>query len=81
MRDGCAARTVGRRLRRLRGARSLEEAAAAAEISAEALRSYEAGARMPRDEVKLRLARQYRCSIFDLFFSENSTKCDNTNDE
>ena len=55
--------------------------AAAAEISAEALRSYEAGARMPRDEVKLRLARQYRCSIFDLFFNENSTKCDIINEE
>ncbi len=64
---------VAGRLLRLRGMRSQEEVAAALGIRQSTLAMYERGARMPRDEIKLALARYYGCSVEDLFFSENDT--------
>ena len=66
---------VGVRLLRLRRMRSQEEVAAALQIRQSTLAMYESGARMPRDEIKLRLARYYGCSVDALFFSENDTIC------
>ncbi len=66
---------VGVRLLRLRGMRSQEEVAAALQIRQSTLAMYESGARMPRDEIKLRLARYYGCSVDALFFSEDDTLC------
>ena len=64
---------VAGRLLRLRGMHSQEEVAAALGIRQSTLAMYERGARMPRDEIKLALARYYGCSVEDLFFSENDT--------
>lgn len=64
---------IGGRLLQLRGARSQEEVAAALGIRQSTLAQYESGARMPRDEIKLALARYYGCGVEDLFFSENFT--------
>lgn len=51
----------------LRGERSQEEVAKALGISVSALSMYEQGNRIPRDEVKIRMAEYYGISIEDLF--------------
>ena len=50
-----------------------EEVAAALGIRQSTLAMYERGARMPKDEIKLALARYYGCSVETLFFSESDT--------
>jgi len=45
------------------------EVAAAVGISVSSLGMYETGARMPRDEVKLNLAKFYGRSVNDIFFA------------
>ena len=64
---------IGGRLLQLRGPRSQEEVAAALHIRQSTLAMYESGARMPRDEIKLRLARYYGCSVDAIFFGEDDT--------
>jgi transcriptional regulator with XRE-family HTH domain len=61
---------IGQRLRRLRGDESLESVAKSIGISQKSLADYEAGRRVPRDEVKSRLASHYGQSVADLFFQE-----------
>lgn len=61
---------VGCKLLHLRGERSRIEVANANGISVSALQMYENGQRIPRDEVKLRLARYYQISIEHLFFED-----------
>lgn len=51
----------------LRGERSQEEVAKALGISISALSMYEQGNRIPRDEVKIRMAEYYGISIESLF--------------
>ena len=60
--------TTGERLRALRGARSQEEVAEAIGISQSALSFYEADQRVPRDEVKKRIASYYKRSVGFIFF-------------
>ena len=62
------AQALGRRLAALRGSQSLEEAALYIGVTPHALAQYEAGLRVPRDEVKLRLSRYYGLSLEKLFF-------------
>ena len=59
---------LGRRLTALRGSRSREEVALCIGVTPYALAQYEAGARVPRDEVKLRLSQYYGLSLEQLFF-------------
>lgn len=58
---------MGRRLRELRGDRTIKEAAADLGISVSALNMYELGERIPRDEVKIKLCKYYGCGL-DIFF-------------
>ena len=51
----------------LRGKRSQDEVAKALGISVSALSMYEQGNRIPRDEVKIRMADYYKISIESLF--------------
>ena len=60
---------MGETLRNLRGARTQIEVANACDITVQALSSYERGERIPRDEVKIRLAAFYGMSVQDLFFA------------
>lgn len=60
---------VGRRLVDLRGERTQEKVANDCGISASALGMYETGKRMPRDEIKVVLARYYNTTIEALFFA------------
>ena len=50
---------IAQRLIHLRGKRTQAEVAKAIHISKSALSSYESGARMPRDEVKIALSKLY----------------------
>ena len=62
------AQEVGKRLQALRGTQRLEAVAVAVGVSPQALEAYEAGQRLPRDDVKIRLADYYRQDIAELFF-------------
>ncbi|MDY2628771.1 MAG: helix-turn-helix transcriptional regulator [Lachnospiraceae bacterium] len=53
---------------KLRGDRTLDEVAEALQISKAALSMYEAGKRIPRDVIKLRIASYYGKSIGFIFF-------------
>ena len=59
---------VAKKLVKLRGERSQEEVAKSVGISASALSMYENGERVPRDEIKVRLARYYEESVESIFF-------------
>lgn len=61
---------MAKRLRDLRGNKEADEVAKACGISRSALGMYEIGARIPRDEVKVRLARFYKTSVQDIFFAQ-----------
>lgn len=61
-------KTVGARLRELRGSTSQSEVAEAVGISQNALSAYENNIRMPRDPVKIRLAEYYKKQVQELFF-------------
>ena len=60
---------LGARLVRLRGKAPLEEVAKALGISTSALSMYEQGKRVPRDEVKIRMADYYQTTVENIFFA------------
>lgn len=64
------AKTIGARLRVLRGDKTIREAARECGISYSALSMYEIGKRTPKDEVKIKLANYYGTSVEALFFAE-----------
>lgn len=64
------AEAIGKRLIALRGKRLVKDVAKALGISASALSMYETGQRIPRDEIKIRLARYYDRSVDSIFFTE-----------
>lgn len=60
---------VGERLKALRGSRSQKEVADALGVSVMAVCQYESGKRMPRDEIKVKLANYYKKSVTSLFYA------------
>lgn len=61
-------KVMAEKLRKLRGNRSRQEVAEACGISVSALAMYEAGERVPRDEIKIKLAKFYNCSVSYIFY-------------
>lgn len=61
--------SIGKNLRELRGDKSQAEVANAVDISVSALSMYEQDQRIPRDEVKIRLAEYFNVSVESLFFA------------
>ena len=59
---------MGARLRTLRGEKPRLEVAEAVGISVSALQMYENGARVPRDQTKIALAKYYGSTVEDIFF-------------
>lgn len=59
---------IAKRLVELRGKRTQKEVAEAIGISVSALSMYEVGQRIPRDEVKIKIAKYYKKSVQDIFF-------------
>lgn len=64
---------IGKRLRELRGSRSIAEVSAYTGIGETALRNYENGYRIPRDAAKMSLAHYYGVSVEQLFFATDYT--------
>ena len=62
---------IGQRIRALRGAESQQSLADRLEISKSALAMYERGERIPRDEVKVKIAAHFEKSLESIFFAEN----------
>ena len=60
---------IGQKLVKLRGDKSREEVANAVGVSYNAIQMYENGQRVPRDDIKFRLAQYYNTSVDELFFS------------
>lgn len=58
----------------LRGNRSREEVASALGLSLSAIAMYEIGARIPRDETKMKIAEYYGKSVEDIFFTKECHK-------
>ena len=62
---------MNNKLVKLRGTRTQEEIANVIGISISAIGMYETGKRVPRDEIKVKLANFYNVSIESLFFDNN----------
>lgn len=60
---------IGKRLEKLRGNRSQAEVAEACDISISAVSMYERGERVPRDEIKIKLARFYGVTVDSIFYA------------
>lgn len=60
---------IGERLTELRGNKSRQEVSKDVGISLSALAMYECGERVPRDEIKIRLANYYHSSVESIFFA------------
>lgn len=61
---------IGERLRKLRGNTAREVVANACGISVSALTMYELGERIPRDEIKVALAKYYKRTVQFIFFNK-----------
>ena len=61
-------KAIGDRLRQLRGDRTQAAVAEAVGVTDMAISQYEAGVRIPSDEMKIRLADLYGVGIEQLFF-------------
>ena len=59
---------IGKKLISLRNGRSSNTIANELRISPSALRMYEAGLRVPRDDIKIRIAKFYGENVEDIFF-------------
>lgn len=60
---------IGKRLAKLRDKKSQEEVARDLGISTSAYVKYESGVRMPRDEVKIRIAEYFNTDVQSLFYA------------
>ena len=66
--NGLDKKEIGRRLTEARGNRSQRDVAKEIGISRSALAMYEIGVRVPKDEIKIRIAEFYGLSVQALFF-------------
>lgn len=60
---------VGENLRKARGDKTQKTVAEDNNISVSSVAMYEAGERMPRDEIKVKLANYFGKSVEELFFT------------
>lgn len=61
---------ISERLIKLRGNRTQAEVAEAVGISPSAYSMYETGERIPRDEIKIRIAKFYKRTVNSIFFAD-----------
>ena len=59
---------IGEKLVLLRGEEAREAVAKSLGISISTLQMYENGQRVPRDEIKIKIARYYNSNVEDIFF-------------
>lgn len=65
-------KAIGQKLRALRGTLDAKSVADALEISTSALFMYERGERIPRDQVKKRIAYYFGKTVEEIFFAERA---------
>ena len=65
---------IGKKLIELRGDKSREQVAVDLGISYPSIVSYENGGRVPRDEIKIKIANYYNTSVATIFFNHTDTK-------
>ena len=63
-------KSIGEKLRQLRGKRSRSEVAKAVGVSTSSIAMYELDERIPRDDVKVKLAKFFGKSVSDIFFAK-----------
>ena len=61
--------SIGTKLRALRGKQSQQKTADDLKITKSALSMYERDQRIPRDEIKVRIANYFNVSVADIFYS------------
>ena len=61
---------IGQKLIQLRGDKTQDEVARALGISVSAIGMYERGERIPRDEVKIAIAKYYDTTVQSIFFAD-----------
>lgn len=64
------AKTAGERLKKLRDIRTRTGVAAAVGCSVSAMAAYESGERVPRDEIKCRIADYYGVTVQSIWYSK-----------
>lgn len=67
---------IGRRLKHLRGARTIQEIADATGIDPSTIGMYEIGQRIPRDNNKITLANYFGLTVQELFYDQQITDGD-----
>ena len=70
------AREIGRRLIAIRGDIPRDELANAIGVSISAVSMYENGERIPRDDIKIRIANFFGRSVQEIFLTKNVTFSD-----
>lgn len=65
---------VGTILRKLRGDRTVDEVANAVGVTKQAISNYENNIRVPRDEIKVKLAEYFETTVGEIFFVEKSNR-------
>ena len=63
-------KTIGERLRQLRGNMTAKELAEKLKTSESAIFMWESGSRIPRDEIKKRIAKQFKVTVESIFFTD-----------
>ena len=61
---------IGKKLVELRGDKKQDDVVKAVGISRSALSMYECGERIPRDEIKMKLAEFYGTTVQELFYAD-----------
>lgn len=65
------AKSIGAKLRKIRGTKTLDAVAAELGVSKSAIAMYERGERIPRDEVKQRISVFYGIPVGNIFFDQS----------
>lgn len=60
---------VGKRLRALRGEKTLDEVAKALGVTSMAVSLWERGERIPNDDIKIKIAAYYNTTVAAIFFT------------
>lgn len=60
---------VGKRLRALRGKKTLDEVAKALGVTSMAVSLWERGERIPNDDIKIKIAAHYNTTVTAIFFT------------
>lgn len=69
MKGGEKMRDISQKLIELRGKRKREDVAKAVGVSVSAIAMYENGERIPRDDIKIKLADYFKKTVQEIFFN------------